>query len=125
MTPSAKNGAGCLVYVASHAVALGIAYSVSAWKLMLPHQRCQPVTMLRMLASCWTFPLLVVVVVVILVKNAQMSVSGEFLGGFLLVMATLTGVHMNGENMHRYRHDSLVRATRAAVTIESAALSGS
>jgi hypothetical protein len=123
MTPLAKNGAGCLVCVASCAGALGISYSVGTWKLMLPHQRRQPVTMLRMLASCWTFPLLVVVVIVVLVENAQISISGEFVGGLLLVMPTLTGMHTNGESMHRYRHDSLVRATRTAVTIKSAASS--
>jgi hypothetical protein len=121
MTPSAKNRAGCLVCVASCAVGVGILYSVAVWKLMLPHQRRQPVTMLRMLASCWTFPLLAVVVVVVVVKNAQLSVSGEFVGGLLLLIANLAAVQQNGENMHRYRQDSLVRATRTAVTIESAA----
>jgi hypothetical protein len=121
MTSLAKNGAGCLVCIASCAVAFGILYSVVTYKLMLPHQRRQPVAMLRMLASCWTFPLLAVVVIVVLVKSAQMFVSGEFVGGLLILMATLTNVHMNGENMHRYRQDSLVRATRTAVTIESAA----
>jgi hypothetical protein len=89
--------------------------------LMLPHQRRQPMTMLRMLVSCWTFLLMAVVFVLILVKNAQMSVLGEFMGGLLLLSAILTTVHQNGENMHRYRQDSLVRATRTAVTIESAA----
>ncbi len=121
MTPLAKNGAGCFVCVASCALACGICYSVLTWKVMLPHQRRQPVAILRMLVSCWTFPLLAVVVVVVLVKNAQMSVSGEFVGGLIILMATLAAVHANGENMHRYRQDSLVRATRTAVTIESAA----
>jgi hypothetical protein len=123
--PSAKYGAGCLVCVASCAVAYGIGTSLMNWKLMLPHQQRQPVTMLRMLASCWTFSVLAVVVVVVLVKNAQMSFSGELVGGLLLLMATLTGVHLNGENMHRYSQDSLVRATRTAVAIESAASSDS
>jgi hypothetical protein len=117
--PSAKNRAGCLVCVASCAVALGILMSVITWKLMLPHQRRQPMTMFRMLVSCWTFPLLAVVVVVVLVKNAQMFVSGEFVGGLNILMATLTAGHQNGENMHRYRQDSLVRAMRTAVIIES------
>ncbi len=49
MTPSAKNRAGCLVCLASCAVALGILMSVITWKLMLPHQQRQPVTVLRML----------------------------------------------------------------------------
>jgi hypothetical protein len=66
MTPSAKNRAGCFVIVASWAVALGIALSLEAWKLMLSHQQRQPTTMLRMLASCWTFPLLAVVIFVAL-----------------------------------------------------------
>jgi hypothetical protein len=121
MTPSAKNRAGCLVCVASWAGAVGIAYSVTAWKLMLPHQRRQPVTMLRMLASCWTFPLLAVVVVVVLVNMFRRSVSGELVSGLILVICTLATVHMNGESMHRYRQDSLVSATRMAATIESAA----
>jgi hypothetical protein len=121
MTPSAKNRTGCLVCAASSAVTLGILFSVLAWKLMLPHQRRQPLTMLRMLASCWTFPLLAVVVVVVLVKMAERTVSGEYMGGLLLAMAILTTVHWSGESMHRYRHDSLVRATRTAATIESAA----
>jgi hypothetical protein len=86
---------------------------------MLPHQRRQPTTVLRMLASCWTFPLLAVVVDVVLVKNAdEISVSGESVGGLLLVMAALATVHLNGENMHRYRQDSLVRARRTAAAIE-------
>jgi hypothetical protein len=121
MTPSAKNGAGALVCVASCAVASGIKFSLITWKLMLPHQRRQPVTMLRMLVSCWTFPLLAVVVVVALVKTPQMSISGEFVGGLLAFMCALTSVHENGENLHRYRQDSLVRATRMAVTIQTAA----
>jgi hypothetical protein len=122
MTPSAKNRTGCLVCVPSAAVAFGIYMSVITWKLMLPHQRRQPVTMLRMLVSCWTFPLLAVVVVVVLVKNAERSVSGEFVGALLVLMATVTIVHQNSENLHRYRQDSLVRAIRTAVIIESAAL---
>jgi hypothetical protein len=69
MTPEATNRAGCLVCVAPWAVALGIFYPVIAWKLMRPHQRCQPVTMLRMLAACWTSPLLAVVVFVVLVNS--------------------------------------------------------
>jgi hypothetical protein len=81
MTPSAKNRAGCLVCVASFAVALGIIFSVTAWKLMLPHQRRHPVTMLRMLASCWTFPLLAVVIFVVLVKNARRSVLANWWAG--------------------------------------------
>ncbi len=121
MTPSAKKSTGCFVCVASCAVALGIWYSVGVWKLMLPHQRRQPVTMLRMLVSCWTFPLLAVSVVVVLVKNTLTSVSGEFVGGLLVLMATLTTVHVGGESMHRYRQDSLVRATRTAAAIETAA----
>jgi hypothetical protein len=121
MTPSAKNRAGCLVCVATAAVALGILVSVVAWKLMLPHQRRQPVTMLRMLVSCWTFPLLAVAVVVVLVKNAERSVSGEFVGALLALIASVTVVHQNWENLRRYRQDSLVRATRTAITIESAA----
>ncbi len=120
MTPPAKNRAGCLVCVASFAVSAGIGFSVGQWKLMLLHQRRQPVTMLRMLASCWTFPLLAVVAAVILVKTARRSVSGEVVGGFILMIATLTTVHMSGESMHRFRQDSLVRATRTAGTIESA-----
>jgi hypothetical protein len=128
MTLSAKNRAGCLVCVASCAVAVGILFSVAAWKLMLPHQRRHPMTLLRMLASCWTFPLLaVVVVVVVLVTThaAQRSVPGEWVGGLIIMMCTLTTVHMHGEGMHRYRQDSLVRARRTAVTIESAASSDS
>jgi hypothetical protein len=121
MTPSAKNRAGCIACVASCAAAIGILFSVIEWKLMLPHQRRQPVTMLRMLASCWTFPLLAVVIVVVLMKNTQRSVSGELVGGILLVMATLATVYVNGESMHRYRQDTLVRARRTAATIESAA----
>jgi hypothetical protein len=91
------------------------------WKLMLPHQQRQPMTVLRMLASCWTFPLLAVVVVVVLVEHARRSVSGEVMGGLLLAMGTLATVHLNGENMQRYRRDSLVRATRTAGIIQSAA----
>jgi hypothetical protein len=122
MTPSTKNHAGCLMCVASWAVSLGIALSMTAWKLLLAHQQRQPVTVLRMLASCWTFPLLaVVVVVVVLVKTDRRSVSGEWVGGLLLVLATLATVHMNGESMRRYRQDSLVRSTHTAATIESAA----
>ncbi len=120
MTPSAKNRAGCLVCVASWAVSLGIALSFGAWKLMLPHQQRQPMTVLRMLASCWMFPLLAVVVFSVLVENAESAVSGELVGGLLLVMATLATVHLNGESMHRYRQDPLVRARRTAATIESA-----
>jgi hypothetical protein len=123
MTPMVKNRAGGLVCVASCAAALGIVFSVVAWKLMLPHQRRQPVTLLRMLASCWTFPLLVAgVVVAVLATHAHRSISGELVGGLIILMCTLTTVHMNGENMHRYRQDSLVRARRTAATIESAAL---
>jgi hypothetical protein len=121
MTPSATNRAGGLMCVASCAVALGFSFSVIAWKSMLPHQRRQPATLLRMLASCWTFPLLAVVVVVVLVKHARRSVSGELVGGLILAMATLTTVHLNGESMHRFRHDYFVRAVRMARTIESAA----
>ncbi len=122
MTPSAKNHTGCLLCVASWAVSAGILFSVTGWKVMLPHQQRQPMTVLRMLASCWTIPLLAVVVfAVLLVENAQRSVSGEVVGGLLLVMGTLLVVHMNGENMHRYRQDSLVRAKRTAGIIESAA----
>ncbi len=88
---------------------------------MLPHQQRQPMTVLRMLASCWTFPLLAVVVVVVLVEHARRSVSGEVMGGLLLAMGTLATVHLNGENMQRYRRDSLVRATRTAGIIQSAA----
>ncbi len=117
MMPSAKNRAGCLVIVASWAVALGMALSLAAWKLMLPHQQRQPMTVLRMLASCWTFPLLAVVIFVAL----GIPLTGELVGGLLLVMATLATVHVNGESMHRYRQDSLVRARRTAATIESAA----
>ncbi len=147
-TPLAKNCAGCLVCVASCAVhprlasrtwasrrsrsrsslarrscstlSAGIVFFVIAWKLMLPHQRRQPVIMLRMLASCWTFPLLAVVVVVIMVKTAQRSVSGEVVGGLILLMATLVTVHINVESMHRFRKDSIVHAMRTAETIESA-----
>jgi hypothetical protein len=122
MTPSAKNRAGCLVCVASCAGAIGIVFSVTGWKFMLPHQQRQPVTLLRMLASCWTFPLLNVIVVVVMIRNARRSVSGELVGGLILLMCTLMTVHVNGENMHRYRKDSLVRATRTAGTIESAAM---
>ena len=67
--------------------------------------------------TCWTFPLLAVGIVVVLVKNAQRSVSGEFVGGLLLAMATLTTVHQNGEGMHRYRQDTLVRAARLHRTL--------
>jgi hypothetical protein len=125
MTPSAKNRAGCLVCVSTCAVAIGVIFSVSTWKLMLPHQRRNPVTMVRMVASCWTFPLLAVVVFVVLMKNARRSVSGELVSALILMMATLVTVHVNGENMHRYRQDSLVRASRTAATIESAAASDS
>jgi hypothetical protein len=119
MTRSATNRAGCLVCVASSTGAVGIVYSVNAFTLMLPHQRRQPLTVLRMLASCWAFPLLAVVVVVLLVENAERPVSGEWVGGLILVMAALANVHMNGENMHRYRQDSLVRATRTAGTLRA------
>jgi membrane protease YdiL (CAAX protease family) len=95
--------------------------SVMTWKLMLPHQRRQPVTIFRMLVSCWTLPLLAVVAVVVLVKNAERSVSGEFAGALLALMATITIVLVNWENLRRYRQDSLVRANRTAITIESAA----
>ncbi len=74
-----------------------------------------------MLASCWTFPLLAIAVVVVLATHAERSISGEGTGGLLLVMCTLTTVHMNGENMQRYRRDTIVRARRQAGTIESAA----
>jgi hypothetical protein len=120
MTPSDKNRTGCLVCVASCAVGMGILMSVTTWKVMLPHQRRQPVTTLRMLVSCWTFPLLAFVVVVIVVQNAERFVSGEFVGGILALTGALTTVHQNWENLHRYRQDSLVRATRTAVIIESA-----
>jgi hypothetical protein len=121
MPPSAKNHAGCLICVVSCAVAVGILFSVAAWKMMLPHQQRQPVTMLRMLASCWTFPLLCVVVVAVLVNNAESSVSGELVGGLIIMFCTLTTMHMTGENIHRFRQDFLVRAARTAATIESAA----
>jgi hypothetical protein len=57
---------------------------------------------------------------VVVVQHAERFVSGEFVGGILALTGTLTTVHQNGENLHRYRLDSLVRATRTAVIIESA-----
>jgi hypothetical protein len=121
MSPSDRNGIGCIVCVISCAVSTAVCFSVIAWKLLSPHQRHQPMSLVRMLISTWTFPLLSIVTITAVVKSTRMYFSGLFVGGIVIVMSTLSVLHLNMESAHLYRLDPVVRAPRTALAIERAA----
>jgi hypothetical protein len=117
MSSLSRNHMACTVTVVFCAGSLGFLYSIATWKSLLPHQRRQPMTILRMLASTWTAPLLSVAVAVILLENSQRTFSGYYVGGLVIVMGTLLGFHVNLEAINRYRQDTVVSASRAALAI--------